>query len=683
MQNDPWLMMVIVLPLLGAVFAYFGGRKNVRIALWSMLGFSAAVLAVLSWLLVRAAQGHTACFTADSLCLMGVALCADGFRALYAWLTALLFTLASVFSFSYFSNKSNVPRFAFFTLLTLSSTLGVFLSDQWLTTILFFEVMSLASYPWVAHEETPEALRAAQSYLWIAIIGGLCLLMGMLLLPQALLTARYPLESAAVENVDGASLFLPCLLMLVGFGAKAGAFPLHVWLPKAYPAAPAPASALLSAALSKAGVFGILLLSVKLMRGVAAWHGMIFWIGIVTMALGGVMALLSVNLKRILACSSMSQIGFILVGVGLYGLLGHHGGIAAQGLTEHMVNHSLFKMILFLCAGLVVMGLGQANLNEARGWGRGKPMLHFVFLSAMLGLAGVPLWAGFASKSLLHEALLEYIALTPGHAWLYTGAEWVFLLSGGLTLAYMLKLYLCLFWERPAQPRTSEKYCTRGSAMVLVGLAAAVWALGLFPSVFQNGIAQISAGYLQVESLPEVRYFSAENLLGAAKSIGIGLVLYLLAVRGLLSRKTEGGRSYFAPVPEGWTLEDKVYIPLLKALLAVVSAFSWAVASLPDAVIAGFRRGLLHVRSWRVPMPGGNRFTCAVGETLNGVVALLNKTVLKKHPAAIDFSCVLAAGNEELDRSMKRLKRSVSYTLLLFCIGLFAMLSYLLFWVRG
>ena len=607
MQNNPWLMIAVVLPLLGAVFAYFGGRRKVQFALWSMVVTSAVVTAIISWLLINAARGQEASFSSDTLCVMGIALYADGFRALYAWLSALLWGIAAVFSFSYFKNRQNVPRYAFFTLLTLSSTIGVFFSDQLLTTVIFFEVMSLASYPWVAHEETPESLRAAQSYLWIAIIGGLCMLMGMLLLPQALLTARYTMESTVAEGVDSKVLFLPCLLLLVGFGAKAGAFPLHVWLPKAYPAAPAPASALLSAVLSKAGVFGILILSVKLMHGVTAWHVLIFWIGIITMVLGGLMALLSVNIKRILACSSMSQIGFILVGVGLYGLLAHHGGIAAQGLVEHMVNHSLFKMILFLCAGVVVMRLGQVNLNDVRGFGQGKPMLHFAFLSGMLGLTGVPLWAGFASKSLLHEALLEYIHVLPNGAWVYIAAEWLFLFSGGLTLAYMLKLYFCLFWERSVQQSLAKPpYLSRSAAVALGGMAAAVWVVGLFPSVFQSGIANISAGFLQMESLPDVRYFSAGNLLGAAKSLSIGVLLYLLVVRGLLSRKAVGGRSYFAPIPAGWTLEEKVYIPLLNVLLALVSVFSWAVASLPDATISGVRRGLLRVHSWRVPMPGGN-----------------------------------------------------------------------------
>ena len=283
-MHNHLLWIAVALPLAGAVFAYGLGRRQAKVALWSMLCASVVTLGVLSVILWQVLHGQESVFTSDGLCASGVALAADGFRALYAWLSALLFAAASVFSFQYFEGKRNVPRFAAFTLLTLSAVIGLFLSDQLLTTVMFFEVMSLASYPWIAHEETPGAMRAAQSYLWIAIIGGLCMLMGMLLLPSELLQLRY--SRGLPEAAPTSGLMLPAILMLVGFGAKAGAFPLHVWLPKAYPASPAPATALLSAVLSKAGVFGILLLSAHVMREIAAWHALMFWVGILTMVLG-------------------------------------------------------------------------------------------------------------------------------------------------------------------------------------------------------------------------------------------------------------------------------------------------------------------------------------------------------------------------------------------------------------
>lgn len=678
MQGNVLLPLAVALPMLGAPLAYAAGRGRPRRALWWMAIVSAAAFALLTLLLYLVVRGQTLAFTLEHFCVMGLSLAANGFTVLYAWIAGLLFFVTAVFSLSYFREKRSVPRYVFFTLLTLSAVIGVFLSDQLLTTIVFFEVMSLSSYPWVAHEETPGALRAAQTYLWIAVIGGLCLLIGMLLLPREVLAIRYSTGTAIAEGVAPPRLMLPAALMLLGFGAKAGAFPLHVWLPKAHPVAPAPASALLSGILLKTGVFGIMLLSLRFLREIVTWHALIFWLGVTTMLIGAVLALLSVEMKRILACSSMSQIGFILLGVGLVGLLGERGGAAAQGVVTHMINHSLFKLMLFLCAGAVALRARSLKLNELRGFGRGKPMLHFLFLSGMLGIAGIPLWSGFASKTLLHEAFTEYIRLSGG-AGLYAAAEWLFVLAGGLTLAYMLKLYLCLFWARGERETDGKPLFSRGSTALLTLCAAAVWAIGLFPSAVLGGIGRLCAEFFQTEAVP-VDVFTGESLGMAALTVGVGLLIYLLLVRGWLSEKTENGLVYVDRKPAWLDLEDRVYRPALKGLLAAVSVCFWALSSLPELVIAGGRRLLLHVRAWRVPMPGGNRFTSAAGGFLNGIVLLLNKTVRRKNPLDIDFSCVLAAGNEELSRSMRRVKRSMSYSLLLFCVGLFLLLFYLVLW---
>ena len=133
-------------------------------------------------------------------------------------------------------------------------------------------------------------------------------------------------------------------------------FPLHIWLPKAHPVAPAPASALLSGILTKSGVFGILVIARNLFRADVAWGDAVLFLGVVTMVLGAVLAVFSVDLKRTLACSSMSQIGFILVGVAMQGLLSGENALAAWGTILHMLNHSLIKLVLFVAAGVVYMG---------------------------------------------------------------------------------------------------------------------------------------------------------------------------------------------------------------------------------------------------------------------------------------------------------------------------------------
>ena len=318
LQGNPLLLIAAVLPMVSAPLAYAVGRRQPERALLLLAGSAFADFAV---------PVHTAVFLpgrTGAYVPVGTSL-RDGIGAGGRRLPPcsmhglprcrLRWRRCSPYGISKGSKACRV--YVFFTLLTMGAVFGLFLSDQLLTTIVFFEIMSLSSYPWVAHEETPKALRAAQTYLWIAIIGGLCLLIGMLLLPHELLAVRYSSSGMIAEGVAPSKLFLPAALMLVGFGAKAGAFPLHVWLPKAHPVAPAPASALLSGILLKAGVFGIVLLSAKFMREIFAWHALIFWLGVATMVIGAVLALLSVEMKRILACSSMSQIGFILLGRGV------------------------------------------------------------------------------------------------------------------------------------------------------------------------------------------------------------------------------------------------------------------------------------------------------------------------------------------------------------------------------
>lgn len=239
--------------------------------------------------------------------------------------------------------------------------------------------MSFTSYTWVAHEETKEALRAAETYLAVAVIGGLVMLMGLFILYRELGTLEITALAEAVRShtlagesgaVRYRNLFIGASCLLFGFGAKAGVFPLHIWLPKAHPVAPAPASALLSGILTKAGIFGVLVVSCSLLQFDVRWGALILFLGVLTMFTGALLALFSVNLKRTLACSSVSQIGFILIGIGMQGLLGEEGSLAIRGSLLHMVNHSLIKLVLFMAAGVVFMNLHKLNLNEIRGFGR-------------------------------------------------------------------------------------------------------------------------------------------------------------------------------------------------------------------------------------------------------------------------------------------------------------------------
>ncbi len=687
------LLIAAFLPIVCAPLCWAAGRKEGRRAIAAMVATTAAEMALL---LVIAFACFDSRFTLNGFVGMGLRMRADGFRVLYACVACVMWLVTSLFSRDYLRHDHAPGRYALFTLLTQGATVGLFLSDSLFSAFVFFEVMSMASYPWVAHEEEPAAMRAAETYLYIAVIGGLVMLMGIFLLPQGM--AACPYED--IPAYASGSLWLPALLILFGFGAKAGAFPLHIWLPKAHPVAPAPASALLSGMLTKAGVLGMLVLTLYVMRATPAFGGLIFRLGVITMFLGALLAIFSTNLKRTLACSSLSQIGFIMIGVGTQGLCACENGLAAFGTIQHMVNHSLFKLCLFLCAGVVAMNAHALSLDDVRGFGRKKPALHIAFLLPALGISGVPLFSGYISKSLLHEGMLEMIEhLKHGglNALPYEIAEWVFIISGGMTLCYMTKLYICLFWQkhptRQAEFDGMKRYMSLPSAVALVGAACVVPLLGLLPQMFMTGVGRLAQPFFHAaspEHLP-IAYFSAENLIGAAKSIGIGIVLFFLQRRFVMAR--DG--SYPERWPAWLDLEEMVYRPLLRALIAVGYALAWVLDRLMDWLIIALRAvggfaasvcnmagdGLallarcLFLRPLRTkpPVPVGNRVTYSLGRALDTLASLFHG-----HPISAHYESLLAAGQEEASAQFKRFTRSISFGLMMMCLGLIITLAYLL-----
>ena len=728
------LPLLVFAPMGAGLLAWAAGRlsKPLRSAL--VILTSAAVLAgtILLW-------GRETAFTWEGFCGMGIRLRADGFRSFYATVAAFMWLGTALLSPQYFAHYHNRGRYFLFNLITLGATLGVLYSDDLYTTLIFFEIMSLTSYTWVAHEETPGAMRAAGTYLAVAIIGGLTTLMGLFLLWHSLGTLSFDGMRDAIAARGGAdgTVTAAAWLTLFGFAAKAGLFPVHIWLPKAHPVAPAPASALLSGILTKTGVFGMIVVTTRLMGGTETFAVPLTILGAVTMSLGAVMALFSVDLKRTLACSSVSQIGFITVGLGVMSLLGEEGGLAAYGAVQHMLNHSLIKLCLFMCAGVVYMNLHRLNLNDIRGFGRGKPILHVCFLLGALSIGCIPpLGSGFNSKSLLHEGILEYIAHLQHHGLPWGGwkaLEILFIFSGGLTVAYMTKLYVCLFLEKNADPARQAAFDGMNrthlkplSALALLMSALVLPALGLFGARFLSPLAARSMPFFGQEPLAHaIRYFSAENLLGAGYSIAVGAAVYFLVVRTWMMKRGAGGaKEYVNRWPAWLDMENGLYRPLLGALTAffgaffgffasipdsrpvralgrgigrvtafigwipdsaavlkgfpaAVTAFTRAVAELPERAVVGLRHTVFSAPKIHEKPPVGTRFTWRFGHWLDRLAARLNGSILRNHPMHEDYEYRLAEQHEEIRDESGRVGRSFSFGLLLLALGLLGMVLYL------
>lgn len=725
----------VFFPMLSAVIGYIIGRKSKEMRNYfadAVTGiefgaFLYLLIRILTGMLTVGGSGEVA--ELPGICGMGIYFTLDGFRALYGTIAAFMWFMSTLFSREYFAHYRNRNRYYLFLLLTLGATEGVFLSADFYTAFIFFEIMSLASYVWVAHDERKESLRAAATYLAVAVIGGLVMLMGIFLLYSMTGTLRYDQLTGLSAQIAGSAgnfanqgagaaeqsggiaglaagmsghgtvstgrLWAAGLCILFGFGAKAGAFPLHIWLPKAHPVAPAPASALLSGILTKAGMFGILILSSRIFSGDAAFGSLILLIGVATMVVGAVLALFSVDLKRTLACSSVSQIGFILVGVGMSGLLAQENALALRGSFLHMVNHSLIKLALFMAAGVVFMNVHKLDLNEVQGFGRKKPLLHYIFLMGALGIGGMPLWNGYVSKTLIHESIVEYVELLNEGAVAgffsadaMRGIEWAFLVSGGLTVAYMLKLYVVLFVEKNNNPQTQERfdglkgsYMNKTSAAALTVSATLLPIMGFFPNQIMNPLADLGYGFLQgsTNAYGMASWFSPENLKGAGISIGIGLLIYLIIVRLLLVEKKEGKTIYVNRWYKYLDLEDVVYRPvLLKALPFVFGVLCRVLDSLVDFVVVFLRKTVYKDSEIPHELEEGTPLTHALGCVANGWKRLCNATIRRKKPRDVDYEHKFAMVYEELSEVGTIISRSLSFGLLLFCIGLIITVVYLL-----
>lgn len=695
MNGNILLPILVFLPMLSSVISYLIGRKNKNIRNYFVQIIGLVTFVLFAYILVGFITGtqSESEFRLNNFCGMSLYFVVDGFRALYGTIAAFMWAMTGLFSGEYFGHYRNRNRYYLFFLLTLGATEGVFLSGDLFTTFIFFEIMSFTSYMWVAHEESSEALRAADTYLAVAVIGGLVMLMGLFLLYNEIGTLNIADIKPLISELDPSRrgvAYAAGGCMLFGFGAKAGMFPLQIWLPKAHPVAPAPASALLSGILTKAGIYGILIISGRMFFDDSVWGTLILSLGVITMFLGALLAVFSINLKRTLACSSVSQIGFILVGIGMSCLLGEENMLAVRGSLLHMVNHSLIKLALFMAAGVVYMNLHELDLNKIRGFGRGKWFLNYVLLMGALGIGGIPLWNGYISKTLIHESIVEYIHIignasadSLGNLYLaMKTVEWIFLISGGMTVAYMTKLYFAVFVEKNNDEKLQAKYDGLNKnyinlkSKIALGLSATVLPImGFLPSKVMDKMADLGQTIMLLDESEKINYFSFENVKGALISILIGAFIYFAVIRLLLMQKENGKWTYLNKWPDWLDLENLVYRPILLGLLPVAfGILARFLDSLVDWFVVILRKTVYKDSPLPEELKEGTKFTHFIGGVADFFAGKKRKEEGKK-----SFTHILAMQHEVLRENVIIVSRSMSFGLMLFCIGLLATVLYLLF----
>ncbi len=482
---------VVLFPLAMSVVIFWVSKFAER---WrNGLSVATAVITFLSVAVLYPpmAAGEVIAYTIfDILPGLGLSVRVDILSFCLALISSLVWALVSIYSLDYMSHEHGTDRYYPIFIFVLGSCLGIFMAGDFFTLFVFFELMSLLSYVLVIHEETKEALRAGYKYLIMTIIGGLALFFAIVIVFE--LAGTVSLSAGTLVAVPGTMAFLAFISFLIGFGMKAGMFPLHVWLPDAHPVAPSPASALLSGIMLKTGAYGLLrviytVFDVSLVKE-GHWDLLVLVLAVITILLGSAVALTQEDLKRRLAYSSVGQMGYVLMGMVLF------TERALIGDIFHIFSHALMKSTLFLAAGAIIWKTGLRNINDLHGIGKKMPLTMGAFTLAALAMIGIPPLNGFLSKLNLGLGALE--AGAPVYLF-------ILLVSSLMNGLYYLPIIVAAFFgeehpsdgiEQPEPEKMNE--ATAGMVIPLCLLALFCFIFGLMPGNIFFDLSRQAAAFL-------------------------------------------------------------------------------------------------------------------------------------------------------------------------------------------
>lgn len=482
----------------------------------------------------------------DLLPIGGAAFVVDRLSAFFVVVIAVGAIPATLYAIGYtreFAGKHSLAAMGFAFNIFVAAMFLVPLARNVLTFLALWELMSLASYFLVITEhEHEETLAAGWVYFVMTHAGFAALLLGFLLLARAAGTMDFTGWSAAAANLDPSSRNSIFVLLALGFGSKAGVIPLHVWLPRAHPAAPSHVSALMSGVMIKLGVYGLARTAFDWLGvGPVWWGGTILVLGAASGVLGVLYALVDSDLKRLLAYSSVENIGIIMLGLGAGMLFQAHGlpGLAALALIAalyHTLNHAAFKSLLFMGAGAVLHATHTRNMEELGGLIKRMPQTAVFFLIGSLAIAALPPFNGFISEWLTFQALLLSFQVSAHTVNLiFTLGVAALALTSGLAAACFVRAFGITFLALPrGEParHAREVAWTMRAAMAVLALSCMV--LGASPTLI---LAPLEATVFDLLGNHADMQFNLTAIVAnggfgwvAPLWIALGLVAFLMAI---------------------------------------------------------------------------------------------------------------------------------------------------------
>lgn len=558
------LPLPVVFPLCGAVaaplLARWSRRLPVVVALAALTGSAAVLLALAPTVFPGRVLAHyLGHWTPVHGHALGVAFAADPFGLLYA-LTAtvvgavlLLYTLSELGGLG----RRELGLFACLVQLLLAALIGGALTADLFNLFVWFEVAALASYGLTGFFlERPIALEAAFKILVLTTLASFAIFIGAGLLYAEHGALNYGQLHISLAGRLATPDIVALGLLVAGFATKAGLVPFHGWLADAHTAAPGPVSALFSGLMVSFGVVAIGRIALQVFgTGSTPVLGLLMTVGVISALLGALLALAQDDLKRLLAYDTVSQVGIMIIGLATGTAAGAAGGV------YHLVNHALFKSLLFLCAGAIVHRTGATKLSEMGGLARRMPVIAAGFMLGAVSIAGIPPFNGYVSLSLIHTGLLERQESVP---YLLTLAAQV------ITMAALGRAAWLAFFRRPAQDHEGQEQLRPGMLTGFASLGACCLAFGAAGPLLLRGLMTPAAssllhpgryafgvlsGSARLPALPvSFDYFSPAELGIVAASIAVATALawgYLRItepglIRGLRAIHTGSANDYAA-----------------------------------------------------------------------------------------------------------------------------------------
>jgi multicomponent Na+:H+ antiporter subunit D len=474
--------LAVLVTLITAALILFTGEKNRNLReFWTILASLikfGIVISMVPFLL----DGKILEYTIISLA-PGVSLQfrVDPFGMLFGVLASALWIATSVYSIGYVRglNEHGQTRYFFNFALCLSATMGIAFAGNLLTLFIFYEILTVSTYPLVVHKETKEAIMGGRKYLTYTLTAGVAILFAIIFIYALTGTLDFKPGGFLLGHGAPTTIIFLFVVLILGFGVKAALMPMHEWLPTAM-VAPTPVSALLHAvAVVKAGVFGCLRI-ILYVFGPQLLHSLDLWLMLAyfasfTVIVSGLYALAQDNLKRRLAFSTINNLAIIIMGAALL------TPSAITGSIFHMAGHGFMKITLFFAAGSIYVKTHKENVSELDGLGRQMPLTFGAFAIGAMGVAGIPPICGFISKWFLAMGSLEAKE---------TVFLFVLLISALLDAAYFFPIIYNAFFKAPKEainPLLDEAPMRMLIPLVITAIISFI--LGIFPNAFFNFFA--------------------------------------------------------------------------------------------------------------------------------------------------------------------------------------------------